>query len=126
MIPRPIIAATAAIAILSAAPALAERWRTVPGGANATLAIDLDSIARDGRWRVFHTRTTTLGVQTTIFGIVAMDCKAGITELRGQAAVAAGKVLKKRVFPADKRPRQKIADPARDAAFRIVCGQKLK
>ena len=111
----------AAAAILLPVPASAESWKQVPGGANATLSIDMASIRREGAWRVFRTRTSALGIPGAIVGVVAMDCKAGITELRAQRRFVNGKLLRERVFPVGKRPRQKLADPAKDPAFRMVC-----
>ncbi|MEG3179293.1 hypothetical protein [Sphingomonas sp. LT1P40] len=111
-----------AVVLLTAAPAIAERWRQVPGGANASLSIDLDSVKRDGPWRVFRTRTTSLGMPGAVIGVVAMHCQAGITELRAQRAFAKGKMQRERVFPLGKRPRQKLPNPAKDPAFRMVCG----
>lgn len=108
-------------AALLATPAAAERWRSMPGAPNAKLEIDSDSIKREGPWRVFRTRATALGLKGQVIGIVAMDCKAGITELRAQRAYAGGKLIRERIFPAAKRPRQKLPNPARDPAFRIVC-----
>lgn len=108
---------------LVAVPATAQNWKPVPGGANATLAIDTAGIRQGGKWRVFRTRTTALGMQGAIIGIVAMDCKAGVTELRAQRLFAKGKLVRERVFPVAKRPRQKIANPAKDPAFRMVCGR---
>ncbi|MDR6853259.1 hypothetical protein J2Y54_002779 [Sphingomonas sp. BE123] len=102
-------------------PAAAQTWKPVPGAANVAFAIDTASIKREGKWRVFRTRTTSLGVEGTIIGTAAMDCAAGVTELRGQRLVARGKTVRERTFPVGKRPRQKIANPARDPAFRIVC-----
>ncbi|ODP38487.1 hypothetical protein [Sphingomonas turrisvirgatae] len=104
-----------------ATPAAAERWREMPGAPNARLAIDLDSIRREGPWRVFRTRTTVPGLKGTIIGTVAMDCKAGITELRAQRGYAEGVLKRERVFPSGKRPRQKLPNPAADPAFKIVC-----
>ena len=115
-------AAFAALVLLTM-PAAAQSWKQVPGGANATLAIDTSGIRQEGKWRVFRTRTTALGMEGTIIGIVAMDCKAGVTELRAQRLFAKSKLVRERVFPAAKRPRQKIANPAKDPAFRIVCGR---
>lgn len=118
---------TAAGACVSAAllalpaPALAQRWTPVPGAANVAFAIDTASIKREGKWRVFRTRTTSLGTEGEIIGTAAMDCAAGITELRGQRLLARGKLVRERLFPVAKRPRQKIANPAKDPAFRIVC-----
>lgn len=109
------------LAMFVARPAAAERWRQMPGAPNATLSIDTDSIRREGGWRVFRTRTTALGLKGTIIGVVAMDCKAGVTELRAQRAFADGKLVRERVFPAGKRPRQKLANPAGDPAFKVVC-----
>jgi hypothetical protein len=106
---------------IAATPATAQRWRQVPGGANATLSIDLDSIRKEGDWRVFRTRTTSLGMPGAIIGVLAMNCKAGITQVRAQRAFHQGKLVRERVFPADKRPTQRIANPARDPAFRIAC-----
>ncbi|RYD65062.1 MAG: hypothetical protein EOP58_08340, partial [Sphingomonadales bacterium] len=40
------------------APAIAQRWKPVPGAANVAFAIDTASIKREGKWRVFRTRTT--------------------------------------------------------------------
>lgn len=108
-------------ALTFALTAMAQSWKPVPGGANATLAIDTAGIKREGKWRVFRTRTTSLGMEGAIIGTAAMDCAAGITELRGQRLVARGKTIRERTFPVGKRPRQKIANPARDPAFRIVC-----
>ena len=108
-------------AALLATPAAAERWRQMPGAPNATLSIDLDSVKREGPWRVFRTRATSLGLQGQVIGTVAMHCKAGITELRAQRAYSGGKLIRERVFPTGKRPRQKVPNPARDPAFRIVC-----
>lgn len=102
-------------------PAAAQTWKQVPGAANVAFAIDTASIKREGKWRVFRTRTTSLGVEGTIIGTAAMDCAAGITELRGQRLLARGRVVRERVFPVGKRPRQKIPNPAKDPAFRIVC-----
>ncbi|QDX26104.1 hypothetical protein FPZ54_08755 [Sphingomonas suaedae] len=115
-------AAFAALVLLTT-PAAAQSWKQVPGGANATLAIDTAGIRQEGKWRVFRTRTTALGMEGTIIGIVAMDCKAGVTELRAQRLFAKSKLVRERVFPVGKRPRQKIANPAKDPAFRIVCGR---
>lgn len=106
---------------LPVTPAAAERWRQMPGAPNAMLAIDVDSIKREGRWRVFCTRTTAQGLKGVIIGTVAMDCRAGITEIRAQRAYLDGKLTRERVFPVDKRPRQKIANPTRDPRFRTVC-----
>ncbi len=117
----------ATLALLAAslltAPAAAERWRQMPGAPNATLSIDMDSIKREGPWRVFRTRTTASGLDGQVIGMVAMDCKAGITELRSQRAFAGGKLMRERVFPTRQRPRQKLANPARDPAFRVVCAR---
>lgn len=118
-----VLAIALAAVALAAAPASAERWRQMPGAPNATLSIDMDSIKREGPWRVFRTRTTSAGLDGQVIGVVAMDCKAGITQLRAQRAFTAGKLVKERVFPLDRRPRQKIANPARDPAFRIVCAR---
>ncbi|MCP3732975.1 hypothetical protein M9978_21395 [Sphingomonas sp. MG17] len=107
--------------ILLTTPATAERWRQIPGAPNATLSIDLDSIKREGPWRVFRSRATALGLNGSVIGTIAMDCKAGITELRAQRAYTGGKLVKERIFPPKRRPRQKLANPARDPAFRIVC-----
>lgn len=112
---------TILLAALVAMPAMAQQWRTVPGGANYTLAIDMASIKREGQWRVFRTRTTSLGMPESVIGTVAMDCKAGITELRSQRAYAKGKMTRERVFPVKKRPRQRLQNPSQDPAFRIVC-----
>lgn len=108
-------------AALAASPAAAERWKQMPGTPNASLAIDLDSIKREGPWRVFRTRTTVPGLKGTIIGVVAMDCKAGITELRSQRGYDGTVLKRERVFPAGKRPRQKLGNPAADPAFKIVC-----
>lgn len=110
-------------ATLIAMPAAAERWRQVPGAPNATLSIDVDSIKRQGQWRVFRTRTTALGLDGRVIGIVAMDCQAGVTQLRAQRAFTGGKLVRERIFPPRQRPRQKLANPARDPAFRIVCAR---
>lgn len=104
-----------------ALPAGAQNWKPVPGAANVAFAIDTASIKREGKWRVFRTRTTSLGVEGTIIGTAAMDCAAGITELRGQRLLARGRVVRERAFQVGKRPRQKVANPAKDLAFRIVC-----
>ncbi|MFL9841181.1 hypothetical protein ABS767_09425 [Sphingomonas sp. ST-64] len=117
---RPALFAALALAAL---PVTAQSWKQVPGGANATLAIDTAGIRQEGKWRVFRTRTTALGMEGSIIGIVAMDCAAGVTELRAQRLFAKGKLIRERVFPAAKRPRQKIANPAKDPAFRMVCGR---
>ena len=113
------ISAVAALALTI--PAAAQTWKPVPGAANASLSIDTAGIKREGKWRVFRTRTTALGMEGTIIGTVAMDCAAGITELRGQRLLARGKVVRERVFPVAKRPRQKIPNPAKDSAFKMVC-----
>lgn len=102
-------------------PAGAQNWKPVPGAANVAFAIDTASIKREGKWRVFRTRTTSLGIEGEIIGTAAMDCAAGITELRGQRLLARGRVVRERAFPVGKRPRQKVANPAKDPAFRIVC-----
>jgi hypothetical protein len=116
------IRATLTLGLIALAlPATAQNWKPVPGAANVAFAIDTASIKREGKWRVFRTRTTSLGVEGTIIGTAAMDCAAGITELRGQRLLARGRVVRERVFPVGKRPRQKIANPAKDPAFRIVC-----
>ncbi len=109
--------------IALALPAAAQSWKPVPGAANASLSIDTAGIKREGKWRVFRTRTTALGMEGTIIGTVAMDCAAGVTELRGQRLLARGKLVRERVFPVAKRPRQKIPNPAKDPAFRMVCGR---
>ncbi|MBA4762420.1 hypothetical protein [Sphingomonas sp.] len=116
------IRATLTLGLIALAlPAAAQTWKQVPGAANASLSIDTAGIKREGKWRVFRTRTTSLGMEGTIIGTAAMDCAAGITELRGQRLLARGRVVRERVFPIGKRPRQKIANPAKDPAFRIVC-----
>ncbi len=119
--PSALLGATLAAALLSATPAAAERWRQVPGGANVALSIDLDSIKREGPWRVFRTRTTSLGMPGSVLGVVAMHCQAGITELRAQRAFVGNKLQRERVFPVGKRPRQKLPTPSKDSAFRMVC-----
>jgi hypothetical protein len=103
------------------APAIAQRWKPVPGAANVAFAIDTASIKREGKWRVFRTRTTSLGTEGEIIGTAAMDCAAGVTELREQRLLARGRVVRERAFPLGKRPRQKLTTPAKDPAFRIVC-----
>ena len=114
----------ALILSLLACPATAQTWKQVPGAANASLSIDTAGIKREGKWRVFRTRTTSLGMEGTIIGTVAMDCTAGVTELRAQRLFAKGKLVRERVFPLGKRPRQKIPSPAKDPAFRVVCRAK--
>lgn len=106
-----------------ASPAAAQNWKPVPGAANVAFAIDTASIRREGKWRVFRTRTTSLGLEGAIIGTAAMDCAAGVTELRGQRLMARGRVVRERSYPPGKRPRQKIANPAKDPAFRIVCAR---
>lgn len=115
-------AATLIATLLTASPALAERWRQIPGAPNATLSIDMDSIKREGATRIFQIRTTAPGIPGEVRGVVAMHCTAGVTELRAQRRTIDGKVVQQRAFPLGKRPRQKIKNPKRDPAFRIVCG----
>lgn len=110
-------------ATLLATPAWAERWKQMPGAPNATLSIDMDSIKREGPWRVFRTRATVPGAEGQVIAVMAMDCKAGITELRAQRGYARGKLMRERVFPPAKRPRQKVPNPARDPAFKTVCAR---
>ncbi|PKP91947.1 MAG: hypothetical protein CVT77_10510 [Alphaproteobacteria bacterium HGW-Alphaproteobacteria-16] len=111
------------MALTLAAPVAAQSWKKVPGAASAALEIDTSSIRQEGKWRVFRTRATSLGTEGEIIGIAAMDCKAGVTELRTQRLFARSKLIRERVYPVDKRPRQKIVNAAKDPAFRIVCGR---
>lgn len=111
------------IALIVTAPVAAQSWKKVPGAASAALEIDTSSIKQEGKWRIFRTRATSLGLEGAIIGTVAMDCKAGVTELRAQRLFARSRLIRERVFPVAKRPRQKIANPAKDPAFRMVCGR---
>lgn len=111
------------IALSMAAPVTAQSWKKVPGAASAALEIDTASIKREGKWRVFRTRATSLGTEGEIIGTAAMDCKTGVTELRTQRLFARGKLIRERVYPVAKRPRQQIVNAAKDPAFRIVCGR---
>jgi hypothetical protein len=123
MIARVLPGIAAALTLLST-PASGQQWRQVPGAPNVTLSIDMASIRNEGPWRVFRTRTTSLGVPGTIFGVMAMHCRQGITELRSQRIVYQGKTVRERVHPVGKRPRQRVANPRNDPAFRAVCTVK--
>lgn len=123
MIARTLSAIAAGLTLI-ATPAIAQQWRQVPGAPNATLSIDMASIRNEGAWRVFRTRTTSLGMPGTIFGVMAMHCRQGITELRSQRIVYQGKTVRERVHPVGKRPRQRVANPKGDPAFRAVCSTK--
>jgi len=107
-------------AALTLAPALAQQWRPIPGAPGNSLAVDMMSIKREGTWRMFRTRAVASSTGQ-MFALMAIDCKAGTIEFRAQRAYQAGKLVRERTFPAGRRPRQTVPNPAGDPLIRLVC-----